>query len=102
MSLEFLQRNFGAALGGFLLSTIALVPTSGGAASSMVKDIANYQGADRQTMLEAGAKKGGELQVYITGAQFDPLLKAFVKKYPYVPQTPFRPESKDIPRRIIE
>ena len=47
-----------------------------------VADIANYAGADRQSMLEAGARKEGALMVYMTGTQIQPLIGRFTQKYP--------------------
>jgi iron(III) transport system substrate-binding protein len=102
MRVERFQRNAGTAWGALFVSTIILASASVSAASSTVQDIANFKGTDRQALLEAGAKKEGDLQVYITGAQLDPLLKAFVEKYPYVHVTPFRAESQNIARRIVE
>src|SRR5262249_20963233 len=42
-----------------------------------VAKIANDTAGDRQGMLEAGARKEGEFQLYTVGSQIDPLLKAF-------------------------
>lgn len=68
-------------LGGFsiLCSTAAL-----GATPTAVAEIANYRGADRQAMLEAGARKEGVVTLYTTGTQIRPILDAFTKKYPYL------------------
>ncbi|MFC1814805.1 hypothetical protein ACFL0M_02455, partial [Thermodesulfobacteriota bacterium] len=52
-----------------------------------VAEIALYKGADRQQMLEEGAKKEGKLTFYTTGVMtgsLGPFLDLFKKKYPYI------------------
>ena len=49
-----------------------------------VERIANYAGADRQAVLEAGAKREGGLLLYTTGTQIKPLIDRFEAKYPYL------------------
>jgi iron(III) transport system substrate-binding protein len=58
------------------------------AAPATVADLAAYQGADRQQILEAGAKKEGKLVWYtsLAGAAIDRLADAFKKKYPFISQ----------------
>jgi iron(III) transport system substrate-binding protein len=84
-------------LGGIFLSAglQAAAPTT-------VDDVANYSGADRQAVLEAGAKKEAAVQVYSTGTQNQPLLDAFSKKYPYIKLGFFRNDGSTIAKRWIE
>jgi iron(III) transport system substrate-binding protein len=67
-----------------------------------VAEIALYKGADRQALLEAGAKQEGALEIYTTGTQADPLFEAFQAKYPYVRIDAFKAVSPDVTRRILE
>jgi iron(III) transport system substrate-binding protein len=65
-------------------------------------EIANYKGADRQAVLEAGARKEGVVLAYGSGAQVDPLNVAFMKLYPFVRVEFFHGAGPDIPRRVTE
>ncbi|MFC1815290.1 hypothetical protein ACFL0M_04955 [Thermodesulfobacteriota bacterium] len=49
-----------------------------------VAELALYKGADRQKILEEGAKKEGKLVFYTTGTQAKYIVKAFQKKYSYI------------------
>ena len=64
--------------------------------------IANYAGADRQAMLEAGARREGTVLVYTTGTQIRPLLDRFEQKYPYVKVELARASSADTARKVVE
>jgi iron(III) transport system substrate-binding protein len=81
---------------------VTLSSAAQAAAPQSVDEIANYTGADRQALLEAGAKKEAALQVYSTGTQNQPLLDAFVAKYPYIKMNFFRSDGSSIARRWIE
>jgi iron(III) transport system substrate-binding protein len=73
------------------------------AAPTSVEEIANYKGADRQAVLEAGAKKEGALLIYMVGTQLQPLMDRFTQKYPYVKVSNFRSGSTmDMSKRAIE
>jgi iron(III) transport system substrate-binding protein len=70
-----------------------------GAAPKTVADLAAYQGADRQQILEAGAAKEGKLVWYtsLAGAAVDRLPEAFKKKYPFIKDIEvFRGAESDI------
>ena len=77
-------------------------PTAAATASSTMEEIANYTGSDRNTLLESGARKEGEVLLYTTGTQIEPILEAFRKKYPYLKLNVFRADSSDVARRITE
>src|SRR5690348_13933505 len=87
-----------AATIGALLLTTGLA----NAEPKTVAELALYKGADRQAILEAGAKREGALEIYTTGTQADPVFEAFQKKYPYVRIDAFKANSPDVTRRILE
>jgi iron(III) transport system substrate-binding protein len=65
-------------------------------------EIATYTGADRQAVLEAGARKEGQIVFYSVGGQIKPVLDLFQQKYPYVHLQPLEGQTIDLTRRIIE
>ena len=67
-----------------------------------VNEVATYLGADRRAQLEAGAKLEGELQIYTTGTQSDPVYAAFMKAYPYVRVMAFKANVPDVTRKFFE
>ncbi|HTE85745.1 MAG TPA: extracellular solute-binding protein [Dehalococcoidia bacterium] len=81
-------------------------PASSGAAKKPVTfaEIAAYQGADRQQMLEEGAKQEGTLTWYTTiaGDVLDAEIKAFEQKYPYVKVQLFRTDTVPLQTKLIE
>lgn len=89
--------------GGMILGgTLALGPSGWAADADMVGKIANYNAADRTAYLEAGARSEGNLLVYTVGAQINPLLAAFHKKYPFVVVQAYKADTADIDRRVVE
>src|SRR4051812_41536868 len=85
-----------------LLALIAWAPRAQAAEPAEVARIAGYQGADRQAMLEAGARREGELVIYCVGAQIDPVLKLFQEKYPYLALRAVKQEVPQIVKRVLE
>lgn len=79
-------HKFSALTAVLLAGAIATLPFTTLAAPQSVQEIANYQGADRQAILEAGAKKEGSILVYgsLTGETAGPVFDAFEKRYPYI------------------
>jgi iron(III) transport system substrate-binding protein len=67
-------------------------------------EIAAYQGADRQRMLEDGAKQEGTLTWYtpIAGDVLDAQIKAFQQKYPYLKVELFRADTIPLQTKLIE
>ena len=51
---------------------------------STMAELVLYNGADRQQILEEGARKEGKLVLYTTNADYRAVMNAFQKKYPYV------------------
>jgi iron(III) transport system substrate-binding protein len=80
----------------------AIAATSAVAQPAGVEAIATYQGADRQAVLEAGARREGSLLIYTTGTQIKPLLDRFEQKYPYVKIELARGSSADTARKVLE
>jgi len=80
----------------------APMATAAAAEPTSVADIANFAGADRQSMLEAGARKEGDLMVYMTGTQIQPLIDRFTQKYPYIKVEFTRDGSVEIAQRVAQ
>src|SRR5665213_865476 len=74
-----------AILGVGFFALLSILPIAAARATpATVAEIATYDGADRQSVLEAGAKQEGALLLYSTGTQLQPLMDRFTQKYPYV------------------
>jgi iron(III) transport system substrate-binding protein len=84
------------------LGMIALTSLTARAQPAGSEAIANYAGADRQAMLETGARREGTVLVYTTGTQIKPLLDRFEQKYPYVKVELARASSADTARKVLE
>ncbi len=80
----------------------ALLSLPANAATLSLEKLATYEGTDRQSILEAGAKKEGVVQIYTTGTQTGPIMEAFHKKYPYIKVEPFRADAVAAMRRMME
>ena len=91
---------FRAALWCSLALCAAALPAL--AAPKTVSEIANYAGADRQQVLEDGARREGALMLYATGTQIQPLLDRFMQKYPFIKVSMPRASSIDVTRKVIE
>jgi len=90
-------------LGGILAAALAGWSRNAAAQSSnAVEAVANYSGSDRQSMLEAGAKRERGLLLYTTGTQIEPLIRGFKRKYPFLNVTVQRGTQADISRRAVE
>src|SRR3954464_13324109 len=90
------------ALIAFGLVVLASLATPAQAQPAGTEAIANYAGADRQTVLEAGARREGTVLLYTTGTQIKPLLDRFERKYPYIRIELARASSADTARKVIE
>jgi iron(III) transport system substrate-binding protein len=84
------------------LGMIALTSLTARAQPAGSEAIANYAGADRQAMLEIGARREGTVLVYTTGTQIKPLLDRFEQKYPYLKVELARASSADTARKVLE
>ena len=99
-------RRFIAAfvLRGLVLCAIGLTlaPSAAVAQPRTVSAVANYTGADRQQMLEDGARKEGTLLVYTTGTQIQPLIDRFRQKYPFLRVELARAGASDVAAKVVE
>jgi iron(III) transport system substrate-binding protein len=77
-------------------------PVAALAQSRTVAQIANYTGADRQKVLEEGARKEGALLIYTTGTQIQPLIDRFKQKYPFLRAELARGVSIDVAGKVME
>ena len=85
-----------------LLLTVATIGAASTVQAASVQEIANYNGADRQSVLEAGARKEGKVTIYCTGTQLDPIAKALETKYPFLKVELYRLTPVEIARRVTE
>ena len=92
----------------FLLTIIWVLSGSTAIAAGKpqtVAELALYKGADRQQILEAGAKKEGKLTFYTSGIlkqAVRPVVNAFEKKYPFIKVNIWRGTGEKIVTRVVE
>ena len=84
------------------LAVLAGVPAPVPAAPQTSAEIAAYRGADRQAVLEAGARKEGSVLVYGTGTQMEPVRNAFRQKYPFIRLEVFSDGAPQVTRKLLE
>lgn len=79
-------------------------PTSTAGKSGAPLDIATYQGADRQQMLEAGARKEGTLTWYtsLAGPIIDRQFAGFKQKYPFIQPEVYRAADNELLARATQ
>lgn len=102
---RFLSAVFGRRCAAFSILIGALVcigSASEAADPVLVSRIAEYEGADRASFLDAGARKEGELQIYTVGAQIDPVVKAFNGKYPFLSVRVLKNDIPQLVRRVTQ
>jgi iron(III) transport system substrate-binding protein len=100
-----MTRMIGRVLRAALVALPWLLPAATGANAAdtkTVSTIGNYQAADRQAFLEAGARKEGQLLVYAVGSQIDPVIKAFGEKYPFLTVKVFKGDIPLLLRKVTE
>jgi len=78
----------------------ATVPAA--SAPMSIAQLALYQGADREKILVAGAKREGQLTLYDSHTWFRIYVKDFEKKYPFIQVSEWRNDSKNLVRRALE
>ena len=84
------------------LGAAVLLPQVSMSAPQTVAEIAGYQGADRQAVLEAGARKEGSVLIYTVGTQTDSMFKRFGEIYPFIRVEVFRGDNTELVRRAQE
>ena len=95
-------RRAGAILFAVALAWLLGCPAALLAAPATVAEIANYAGADRQQVLEDGAKREGSLMIYTTGTQIAPLIDRFRQKYPFLKVQMPRASSVDVAVKVTQ
>src|ERR1700688_858224 len=90
------------------MAAVAVAVTATFAATSAraltAEEILNYQGPDRQKVLEEGARKEGTLFIYsgmIVNQLLRPLTEAFEKKYPFIRTRYWRGDSNQILVKVL-
>src|SRR5581483_10274596 len=87
-------------------AVLAGVLATGAAANAAdpqtVAKIANYRAPDRTAVLEAGARKEGELLLYTVGSQIDQVMKAFGEKYPFLSVKVFKADIPIVLKKLTE
>lgn len=83
-------------------AAIGVLSPAAQAQTRTVAQIANYIGADRQKVLEDGARKEGALLIYTTGTQIQPVIDRFKQKYPYLRVELARAPSADVASKVVE
>ena len=100
------MRHLSSARAAALLAAMAAAlvgwPVAAMAQPRTVTAIANYTGADRQKILEEGARKEGVLLIYTTGTQIQPLIDRFKQKYPFLRTELARAPSADVAGKVLE
>jgi iron(III) transport system substrate-binding protein len=112
---SLLRRGAAALAAGAILFTAACggasAPAQSAAASgaqgqpSDTAKLALYMGADRQKILEDGARKEGTLSFYTSGileSATGQMIKKFQEAYPFVKIETFRADDSELIRRVTE
>lgn len=99
-----LSRSLARIERAFQGAAIISLALSGTAAALSLDEIANYDRPDRQSVLEQGARKEGEL-LWMGGINektaSTPILKAFMEKYPYIKARYLRTGTAEGLQRIL-
>jgi iron(III) transport system substrate-binding protein len=78
-----------------------LLASFASAQTRSIGELANYRGADREEVLNAGAKKEGKLVWYTSLTAHRDIANVFEAKYPGVKVETYRAGSTDLTRRIL-
>src|SRR5215813_10764101 len=89
-------------IGWALMIAALMMPRAHAADPQTVSKIATYAAADRQAVLEAGARKEGELLVYAVGSQIDPVIKGFEGRYPFLSVKVFKGDIPVLLKKVTE
>ena len=77
---------------------VAITPVRGEDAAV----VTDYRGPDRQERLEAGARKEGQILLYTTGTQIEPLIERFKEKYPFLRIEQVRADPQQAAARAMQ
>lgn len=86
-----------------LLGSLLVSAPVGATPASSIAAVALYKGADRQARLEAGARAEGALLLYTSMdiEESQPIIEAFMKKYPFIRGEIYRASGEDVAQKII-
>jgi iron(III) transport system substrate-binding protein len=73
-----------------------------GGCTHVARTVGPYQGADRENILIAGAKREGQFTLYTSHTWFRTFVKDFEKKYPFIKVSEWRNDSKNLIRKVLE
>src|SRR5690348_16020874 len=97
------MKRTGMTRAGWLLGALIASTVAAHAADPQdISKIATYAAADRQSVLEAGARKEGELLVYAVGSQIDPVIKGFEARYPFLSVKVFKGDIPLLLKKVTE
>jgi ABC-type Fe3+ transport system substrate-binding protein len=87
-------------------ASVAVAAAFGAASAQALttEEILNYQGPDRQQVLEAGARREGTVFIYsgmIVNQLLRPLTEAFEKKYPFIKTRYWRGDSNQVLVKVL-
>ena len=101
MSLFRVSRRVGVLTSIAILIFVATKAFAAGAPMTPAQ-LALYQGADRENILIAGAKREGQFTLYTSHTWFRTFVKDFEKKYPFIKVSEWRNDSKNLIRKVLE
>ena len=85
-----------------LIVLLSAIDSFAASVPSTVAQIALYQGADREKILVAGAKREGQVTFYNSHTWFRTFVKDFEKKYPFIKVAEWRNDSKNLLQRVTD
>jgi iron(III) transport system substrate-binding protein len=86
-----------------LYGAVAFAISVSAAKALTTEEVLTYKGADRQKVLEDGARKEGQVVFYsgvIVNQALRPIAEGFMKKYPFVKMTFWRADTEDIVQKV--
>jgi iron(III) transport system substrate-binding protein len=85
-----------------LIVLLLAIDSFAASAPSTIAQLALYQGADREKVLVAGAKREGQVTFYNSHTWFRTFVKDFEKKYPFIKVAEWRNDSKNLLQRVTD
>ncbi len=85
-----------------LIVLLLAIDSFAASAPSTIAQVALYQGADREKVLVAGAKREGQVTFYNSHTWFRTFVKDFEKKYPFIKVAEWRNDSKNLLQRVTD
>ncbi|MFC1816808.1 ABC transporter substrate-binding protein [Thermodesulfobacteriota bacterium] len=108
LSKESFRKMSGAGVvtaGTLIVLAVVLVIAGTGAAAGKPKTVAElalYKGADRQQILEEGARKEGTISFYTIHLERLFWVNAFKKRYPYIKVLDYRTGTSSLVTKVLE